>query len=362
MGVVVSLNDLTLDDLRKLSDLLTSIAVAGFRLEQDGLTPRFDLTPGMPIRITLGAVMPVATRPEFGDWLKSQRPIDDSGMMDAIIPLTPEAARPEPAPVPEEAPTVDAPGPPVGAAISAEPSDDADVSRHLPHVATASEAKAESGGGAVMAAAMPSAAPVPGSASALAAVSGQKMWTAEEDQQLIGFVVSGVQKEGLSKAAAIREAAIEIGRTTAATQFRYDTKLKERLKAKLDEAATTQAQSETPEIPEAAKVDPGQGDAAVGGQTPAAVQPDDLAAHLRGMTDKGGWSLQRDTDLMELSIAGWPAGDIALELRMQASAIKPRFDALTGLHDDEATGKKVRRWTREQVLEALQSIAKARAA
>jgi hypothetical protein len=332
----MSLEDLSLDDLRRLSERLASIVSAGAQLESAGLEPRFDLTPAHPMRITLGAVMPPATRPDFPTWLMAQ-------------PKSTEAAPPSLVPEPVDAPLVRGEAA-EGAPISAEPSRSAEVAAS-PGAVTV-EAQAESGGRSEAAPAP--AAPVPGSASALAGQWQAPMWTAEEDERLIALVVAGVTKEGLTKAAAISEAAVELGRTNAAAKFRCDTKLKDRLKAALAEAALLQAQTETPAIPEAAKVDLGQGEPAVGGNSSAAVKPNDpLMAHLCGMTEKGGWSLARDLDLMELSCAGLSAADIAREIQMPDAAVKPRFDALTGLHDDEVTGKKARRWSREEVLGAL---------
>jgi hypothetical protein len=215
-----------------------------------------------------------------------------------------------------------------------------------------------------MAAATPTAAPaatparayVPGSASALAASTLQwaGAWTEEEDVNLID-VLASAQVAGTPKADALRDLGAKLGRTARAVEQRAY-RIAGKIKAEVARRAMSEAQTETPAAPGAA---PGQRETEIAVE---ADRADDLTAHIRGMTDQGGWSLQRDTDLMELSIAGWPAGDIALEIDMPASAIRPRFDALTGLHDDEATGKKLRRWTREQVLEALEAMARARAA
>lgn len=115
------------------------------------------------------------------------------------------------------------------------------------------------------------------------------------------------------------------------------------------------------------------GDAAVGDETPAAVQDepvkalhrpehiaDEVTSHLMALPDKGvfggGWTVERDLELMELSIAGWQSNEIALQLQVQANLIRPRFDALTGLYED-ATGKKVRRFARDHVFAALSRLA-----
>lgn len=349
------LNDLTLDDLRKLSDWLVSIAHSGFRLEQDGLAPRFDLTPGMPIRVTLGAVMPPATRPDFGAWLAQQatHPTESAAedLPSFLKPRPMEAAPPavgaEPVDPPPALGEVAGGGP-----ISAEPSRSAEVA--VSPGATKAEAQAESGGGQAVAAAEPPAAPVPGSASALAAQAGQwaGAWTEAQDDTLIEAIATA-QIYGTPKVDAITTAAIALGRSFKAVEQR-SYRIGGKIKAEVARRAMQQAQNEAPEIPAAQPSPSADGDSAVGGHSPAAVQNGDpLIAHLRGLTNKGGWSLARDLELLELSCNGWPAADIAREIQMPDAAVKPRFDALTGLHDDEVTGKKARRWTREEVLGAL---------
>lgn len=345
------LSDLSLDDLRGLNDRLTGLVTAGFRLEQGGLAPRFDLTPGMPIRITLGAVMPSVDRPSFGDWIAAQPQSTEAASQPADAQADAVADLRQPEPV--DAPSTTGEGV-EGAIISAEPSRSA-VSAS-PKV-EAPEAPAESGGGPEVAAPAP-AAPVPGSASALAAASSLPApWTAAEDKTLVDTIVALMIGGMARKPAATEASKLLPGRTADACIYRAHTKAKDTINALVAEAAILQAQTETPEIPEA--VPPlSQGDAAAEGHSSAAAQSTDpLLVHLCTLTDKGGWSLQRDLDLMELSNAGWPAADIAREIQMPDAAIKPRFDALTGLHDDEATGKKARRWSREEVLGALLVIA-----
>lgn len=361
----MTLDNLTLTELRDLATTLTTLDDVGAQLAAAGLDPVFDLTPGAKMRITTSARMPALR--DDGDVVLT--PLAAKIVMQAVAPEPPELADQlidafVPTPSTEaasdrsaDAAPVDKPpaDPPVP--VGGEPESFVSVS------STVSEAvvEPEVSDGGQDAAPAPSVAPIPGSASALAAKAlTVTPWTAEEDSRLIDLVMQGIVGLGLSKRHAIFAAARALGRPEQGAEFRCKTKLKDRVEASI--AAARLKEEPTPS-PEAEAGAPGQGDAAVGGHSPAEVQTlDGLMAHLAGMTDKGGWSLQRDTDLMELSIAGWPAGDIGLELQMQTSAIKPRFDALTGLHDDEATGKKVRRWTREQVLDGLKSLAKLRAA
>lgn len=330
------LSDLSLDDLRGLNDRLTGLVTAGFRLEQGGLAPRFDLTPGMPIRITLGAVMPSVDRPSFGEWVAAQPHSTEAASQpaDAQADAAADLRQPEPVDAPLALGEVAE-----GAPVSAEQS--------------APQGAAESGGGQAVAAAHPPAAPAPGSASAMAAQAGQwaGAWTDAQDAVVVDAMATA-QIAGTPKADALHLVASKLGRSFKAVEQRAY-RIGGKIRAEAVRRATVQAQTETPEIP-AATPSLGQGDAAVGGHSPAAVQSaDPLTTHLRGMTDKGGWSLARDLELMELSCEGWQPNEIALQLTMQANAIKPRFDALTGLHDDPVTGKKARRWTREEVLGAL---------
>jgi hypothetical protein len=286
-----------------------------------------------------------------------------------------EAALSEPAPEPVEVPPADegpAGGDPQSSAVPSSavavalPPPGATEAPPPPQAAEAAAVgAAEDSGGGQQAAAAPSPAapaaqtedraPVPGSASALAASAAavrNNAWTPEEDARLIEVVVMGMQRLGLGKYAAIRAAAEELGRPVPGTEFRC----KNALRARLEDALAA-----APPSPEAAPV--ADGDTAAEGATPAAVQADNgsfvadpVTAHLMALTDKGGWTLDRDLELMELSIAGWAPNEIALQIQMQAGAIKPRFDALTGLYTD-GNDKKQRRFSREAVFEALTRLA-----
>lgn len=242
----------------------------------------------------------------------------------------------------------------------------------------------DSGGGAEL------AAPQPPAANHERTFSGAAVWTPEEDARLVDLVASGMVRLGLGKTAAIRAAAAELGRPEQGTAFRCHHKLKDRielhraeLQLQIDLEATPIADA-IPAPTEPPEADPktADGDAAVGGHSPAAVQDeadavdldaksraaaiahgnhpesfiaDPVTAHLMTLPDKGGWTLARDHELMELSIAGWQPNEIALQLQVQANQIKPRFDQLTGLYED-GTGKKVRRFNRDDVFAALTKL------
>lgn len=248
-------------------------------------------------------------------------------------------------------------------------------------VTASPEAEAESGGGAVMAAAIPPAAPAPGSASALAESGGwaKVLWTEAEDDRLVALIVGMVTTQGLTKSAALPLAAAELGRPVAGTEFRANRKLKDRINLAIQAAALRQAQTETPEIPEAAAGAPGQGDAAAVGGTPAAVQPSPEAARqdaplpqaevqgesaephggdapeavpepasgatpadLHGLDLQIWQYLQRhrprwpltigtDLDLVEALGRGEKLSVIAADLGIDAAKLKDRFQVLTGM-------------------------------
>jgi hypothetical protein len=386
----MSLNDLDLAALNKLGETLAILMDAGRVLGNRGLDPHFKLTPGEQAVITVAFVMPGLDRiveDEMPDSLQRQvlgaEPFEVINVPDVYRPNTcsteaassvPDAEADPEQPAPVESPAVEQPGLPAGDPIPSAEQNVEDVSSGpVPQVAALSEGVAESGGGQGMAAPAPPAAPAPGSASAMAANWQAPLWTPEEDDRLVDLIARRVVGGGLSRNQAMIYSARDLGRAEEGVKFRCKTKLKARIEAAIDAAgkvlahdlaeaeAAFEDSADPAPIPAspamAAATDPAQvsgGDTAVGGHSPAAVQSaDPLTAHLRGMTDKGGWSLQRDLELMELSCEGWKPNEIALQLTMQANAIQPRFDALTGLHTDDATGKKQRRWTREEVLGAL---------
>lgn len=324
-----------------------------------------------------------------------------------------EVAQPEPAPAPEETPP--AVEGQAGGSYSHDPEDEIDErafssaapSRPEGAIPTPAGAVADSGGGGDVAAA-PEAPAAPGTHQR--GFQAGPSWTAEEDEKLIATLVNLVRL-GETKKAAIAIAARDLGRPEAGTAFRCHHKLKARIDAALTAAAMAQAQTEIPS-PKAARQDespaaevlaeasvphsgeppasepepdagghdmePGQREAETAVRAAASIEgqladaadlnakssaparassiTDPVTAHLLALTNKGGWTLERDLELMELSVAGWQPNEIALQLQMQSSAIKPRFDTLTGLYQDEATGKKLRRFTREDVFAALSRL------
>lgn len=392
------LNDLSLAELIDLSEGIDALRAAGEALSKRNIEPRFDLTPGVPVSIMTDVVMPAIGNPPFPYPTRPEILRAEPGsILSFLTPTTPSieaapdltqsgdvGARP---PEPLDAPSITGEGiegAPISADAGSRSDDVASPPPEAPEIsqqaAASDEGQAESGGGTVMAAAQPPAAPAPGSASALAASSDRALWTLEEDDRLVALIVEMVTVQGLTKSAALPLAATELGRPVPGTEFRANRKLKDRINGAIFAAATRQAQTETPEAvaDRLSKAVVDRPAVVIAQGTEATLPPDldarsrkvaidhgtDLASftadpvttHLMALTDKGGWTLDRDLELMKLSIAGWQPNEIALQLQMQANAIRPRFDTLTGLHED-ATGKKVRRFTRDDVYAALTRLA-----
>lgn len=217
--------------------------------------------------------------------------------------------------------------------------------------------------------------------------SGAAPWTDEEDARLINLVCTGVHMFNMSKSAAIRSAAAELGRSESATSFRCYHQLRARLTAEMAAAqeardivdppgenpatqipspeaarqdapppqAEVQGEGAVPQVRDAPALEPEAG----AGATSTSIIADPVTAYLMALPNKDGWTLARDLDLIELTLAGWMPNEIALELKVRADQVKARFDLLTGLHTDEATGKQARRWPREAVFDALQALRQA---
>lgn len=386
------LNDMDQPALERLIDVLNKVGEVTQALHRDGLDPRIDLTPGLPIQITIDAAMPdhedLADRAKYLDRQIAER-----------FPKSTEAAQPEPAADPAPAP-VD-PSPALGEVagdedISAEPSRSIEVD--TPKVAEV-EVPAESGGGSVMAAAEPPAAPsasadapapVPGSASALASSAAKYgPWTDGEDSRLIQIIARLMTQQGLTKKAAIAAATQELGRPEAGTAWRCRNKLADRIDAALAKAAMDQAQTETPDLDPLTPEDKARIDAAwekhkAAEPVAAPAIPEDapsdldarsreaaiahgngpdadpLQAHIDSLPRKDGWTLERDAEFLELKGLGWKENEIALEMTVQARLLRPRLDLLTGAYQDDK-GKLQRRFGETAVLAAIQARLLARA-
>jgi len=303
----MSLNDLDLDQLNRLGATLAVLMDAGRVLQSHDLAPRFDLTPGEEAVITVSFVMPgldPMIEDDMPDWqLRDTRDVSPFEIVPGLDICRPNTCSTEAAsgpadavagvtqPAPVESPPVDQPPTDLSGAPGGDPLPSAEQnakgvpSGPVPQETAAPESVAESGGGQDMAAPAPPAAPVSGSASALAASHrgnpfANPPWTEEEDARLIDLVVRGYIGLNLSRRQAIIAAAREMGRAEGGAEFRCKTKLKARLDAALDVAAKSLAHTLALASPAAAqqdaKSDPAE-DSAVGGDTPAAVHTTDPA-------------------------------------------------------------------------------------
>lgn len=164
--------------------------------------------------------------------------------------------------------------------------------------------------------------------------------------------IATAQIAGTPKADVFRDVSIALGRSFKATEQR-GYRLNGKVKAEIARRAMTQAQTETPEIPAAATTGPGQGDAAVGDDTPTAVQHVSAAAldqafdrRIDAMPDLHGedlrvwqwiaahrakWPHTAGTDL-DLAVGlgrGEKIGMIAVDLGIDVKKLQERWDCLT---------------------------------
>ncbi|PZQ99917.1 MAG: hypothetical protein DI533_04605 [Cereibacter sphaeroides] len=203
----------------------------------------------------------------------------------------------------------------------------------------------------------------PEARSAVAAqASGQPLpWTDEENTLLIETMAYQIVDNGLSWNGAAEAAAGVLGRPVEGTKFRTRNKLKTAIDARIAERSTgndveaafqqegTEAGQPTlvqePVSPPAVEASPLKHQQMVEGLTgspshngdtlsqPAeagagAYNPD-LLAHVRAVKHDKFWTLERDRDLLHFAIIGWPANDIALEIKVPVAEVNPRFKVLT---------------------------------
>lgn len=349
------LNNLSLEQLQQLTQYLAEIEDAGRLLHAAGLEPVFDLTPGAPICIFTNAVTPGA--PEVEPEVRITKTRVDVQIRDERTSFL----KPRSTEAPSDAPDAEPVDPPPafgevagGGPISAEPSRAAEA-RDVPQDAAKAGASAESGGGPEVAAPETPAAPVPRSASAMAATSQFPLWTKDEDARLVDLIVDGVTNRGLTKKAAAIEASRAIGRPEPGTLYRVNHKLRDLIDAAINVAAMEQAQTETPEIPPAedAGASVSRDAAAAGGHSPAAVQEIDASAldaaferQVDAMPDLHGedlrvwqwiaahrakWPHTASTDL-DLAVAlgrGEKINLVAMDLGIDVRALQDRWNVLS---------------------------------
>lgn len=299
--------NMTFDDLYLFQSALAALFSAGQHVSD--FDPRFCVIPGRKLTMTLDYAVP-APQPA---WPYPPAPVIDDDLSELPAAIT---QTPDPAPLP------------AGTFIDRAPEP---------------------------------AAPVAGSASALAAVGGVMPWTEAEDDLAIRTYCAAISK-GLTLREAAEKTALAVSRPLAGTAFRMRNKLADRVKARLAPKS---------EIPAPPKPEQAQGldlaeDKSSGGQAdrssaaPSAAPLDALTAHLSSLPRKDSWSLEADLELARLSVeSGWGLQDIAVEFGMDAGEVKARWDALTGLHRDKTTDKLQRAFSGPAVFEALKAMAAA---
>ncbi len=357
-----TLDRLSLQDLDDLLVSLDALKRAGDVVVELGMVPVFCAMPGQPIAMTLDEVMPP---------IDQQLGIDLSSQPDETATYIVTGAADGPLTFTEI--TDPAPGPAVEAAAVDPAQDSGGGDVQIPAAATLVEtiempeplaAGAEYEG---MAAAQPD------TGAAATAVARPAAWTPEEDEKLVSLVALGIVG-GKVKQQAVVTAAHELGRPFEGTRFRLHTKLADRLTAKIESLRTdavsrlidTHQPDPQPPVPTVPAVEPASGapsspapDAPV--DMAAQADPSPIEAHLLGLPRKGGWTMERDHELLELICAGWAMPEISAEMSIPAGDLKARFDLLSGLHRN-ADDKLVRRWSRDELLAALTPWVKSQAA
>jgi hypothetical protein len=396
------LDDLTIEELSDLSDAITVLAKTCAPMIDAYWQPRFDLTPGCEVIIRTGWIMPgLAADPvvEGVDPEKLDYASAPPDMFGGKIPVyygdgDPAWLNPQPVPRGCPWPIV---GPLVAAGVfywkdrygpqgdvetqqtgdlsptlspaeAAPAAETADRSEDRPTQEPAGEATGAEGGSAPPAPVEP-VDPPPAAPAARTMV-----WTPAIDAQLIEAVAHRLA-DGSSITTAIRMVASGMDLPVGAAAARIHTKFRAQVDARADELkAELQARmaEENPAGPPAgAKSDPlpptdaaaapGEGPeepegvtVPADGSAPAVAGAgvSELGAWLARVKRDGIWTLTRDRDLMHFLCLQWPANDIALELQVPASEIKPRIAALTCS----------RKWPNSAVRDELERMAASEAA
>lgn len=368
------LNDLTLDQLESMNSAIAHLVDSGRTLQSHGYRPIFSLMPGNQPTITLDWSMPLTHRSLFmfpgtlrSEPIPAGQPVPSAGQAASAVAEMTDAG-PVWSDLPDVAERTDIQtdaAPEAGGAVT-QPLP-AEQREGLTFVAVTGQ---DGGAGvAVIRPAAPDPTPepvVPGSVRAVVQSAKALAWTEEQDAQLIRMVVDAMAI-GATKARGIAIAAAEIGRPEAGTQWRLQNKLALRFEASLAVAIADKAGKSPVALP---PVSPPVAQAAPRAVIQAAVKAplvqvpaplaDDLDAHLGAMSRKGGWSMQRDLEVMELACIGWGFAEIGAELSLDSGDVRRRFDLLTGLHRD-AADKQVRRFPRADVLSRLNALCPAQA-
>lgn len=188
-------------------------------------------------------------------------------------------------------------------------------------------------------------------------------YTPAEDDVIVREVVRSLRNTG-QMADGIWRASSEIGRSYDSVGVRINSVLKGRISEVLGALYALKGQDAAAPAPEGPAAEPAveavaPPPAAVPEPSAAAPADDEgaaLTAHLRHLPKrlgKAAWSRADDIALMVAYCARRRMAEIALDLGEDAGLLTARIDLLTGLHQNER-GLKVARWSRRDVLAALQ--------
>lgn len=331
------LNEMSLQAMARLADDIDAVRAAMAILYDRGLGAEADLTPGRPMTITVFREMPSA---------------DDSPTLMENVAKAAEAFRAAPM-VCDDAPVSF--GPPTdpdkyarAAGVLAAVPDDLLAGPVEPE-ATPITAEAPPEGNAGESGATPEPAVTgPGEVEVEATAPGpqpaQGRWTEEETAGLVEIIADRMERRGDTLRAAAESAAAILGRPIDGTYFKARS-LVERIEAErrvlvdrtLDRLAPAVAVP-APEPELEPQAEPAPAPVQVFNPEPAPAQlvnaapltpTGELHQHLAAVKRDKLWTIERDHDLMHFSLLQWPAGDIALEIKVPVAEIKPRFNVLT---------------------------------
>lgn len=337
----VRLDDLTVDELNEMASAIVGLKEAGYLMQEQGFDARFSLVPGLPATMHQSYRMPhpgpmadlVPARTAAPEWHEGQMPAPRADRPQGIPTWSPKTVDPAP-----QCPTAAQ----IDAAVTAA------CDKVLPRAAAmAAEGPAKKLEVRPVAA-PPVAAPVPPKTEADSTAPGKPTpWTEGEDAQLVDLVAHGIVIEGKTKGASICAAAATLNRPVDGTGWRCNTKLKDRLASRIVDLRGPQpsamAAAEVSAPADTAEVRP---DALL---LTAELSP--IEKYLLDMPTKGGWTMEADLELLELSEIAWSIPEIATQMGKDGKAIADRFDLLTGF--DRET--KARKWKRADLLVAARA-------
>ena len=346
------LDDLTLDALNDMASMIVGLKEAGYLMREQGFEPRFDLRPGFPVRMMLEYRMPMAAPMESGlaafkagprpsprhpvppapgpDFLAAcdaglaKIELDDDGQAWIVVPepevkteaedLTLQGAKLNLEPAPLTAADIETA---VSGAFIAVTGRDP---KPVPQPAQYDNEDAAA------------PAPVKPAASGLGAP-----WTKDEDRKLVQMASERMALLGHSKAAASDFAAVHLGRPVPGTYHRLRHQLAQPLADAIAALQARQSEPAAPDEPGANTADSGGGadpsPAAPIASTPApSIPAPDMAAamqHLLNVPSKGGWTVERDRELLELLTKAWGTPEIAMEMQLSGRDVTDRYNLLT---------------------------------